>query len=601
MSKAEDTEYSRDLAKLLYVQGAHIKAERLTDKLLAEHPSDVVCLTLKARLLAQRGQVRMALLTVESGLEIDSGNKDLLELKGMLQVELGSVEDAEQTALTLAQIDSASPQALRLCSQVLRKLEQYHQAFILAEKATRVASDSGLAFYLAGVLALEIKQYEIATEYLLESLRLQPNRVATEMNLVIALDKLGKFAESHSLLEASIERRGGSASEADHLMWGQHWLARGNITKAKESLLSVLSINPESAVAHSILGIALQLAGAVDQAISSYLLAVLQSPGDANTHMNLALAYLLLDNYQNGWAEYEWRRAVMDIDPPSLSEFRELTSAKHLPQTLLITSEQGIGDIIHFARYAQFFRARGVQVFLYTHSKLVSLLKESGLFDGVSSDLASLTEKSHDIAWIPIMSIPRLLGVRRDNPLFITPYLSIPSGSVQQWSEIMACDNGGLKIGIHWQGNPESERSTLLGRSMPLQRFEPLIRSTKNINWISLQKGHGSEQMNAFSCKQEFASYQHVIDDAWDFIDTGAIIMNCNLVITTDSAIAHLAGALGRPVWLMLTAVPEWRWGLEGDWSSWYPSMRLFRQRSFGEWEELMRRVCSELAAYIHA
>ena len=149
-------------------------------------------------------------------------------------------------------------------------------------------------------------------------------------------------------------------------------------------------------------------------------------------------------------------------------------------------------------------------------------------------------------------------------------------------------------IGINWKGNPKTEKSTLQGRSLELEFFAP-IASCSQISLLSLQKGTGSEQLKTCSFKDRFVSCQDQINDAWDFLETAAIIANCDLVITSDTSVAHLAGGMGKTTWLLLHKVPDWRWGLEGDSTFWYPSMRLFRQKKRGDWNEVMERVAEAI------
>ena len=152
-------------------------------------------------------------------------------------------------------------------------------------------------------------------------------------------------------------------------------------------------------------------------------------------------------------------------------------------------------------------------------------------------------------------------------------------------------------IGINWQGNPDAETTFLKGRSLPLESFVTIIEKT-TVTLLSLQKGFGSEQLAECSFCHRFVRRQEEINQTWDFVETAAIIANCDLVITSDTVVAHLAAGMGYPTWLLLSKVPDWRWGMEGDTSFWYPSMRLFRQRERGNWSEVMERVATALEAF---
>jgi ADP-heptose:LPS heptosyltransferase len=160
---------------------------------------------------------------------------------------------------------------------------------------------------------------------------------------------------------------------------------------------------------------------------------------------------------------------------------------------------------------------------------------------------------------------------------------------VAQWRDRLGSSEAPL-IGLHWQGNPSSEISGLQGRSFPLELFAP-IAAALQIRLVALQKGPGHEQLQACSFRDRFVACQPQVDASWEFLDAAAILRHCDLLITNDTALAHLAGALGHPTWLLLHHVPDWRWGLQGDTTPWYPSLRLWRQHRRGDWPELLQRV----------
>ena len=145
-------------------------------------------------------------------------------------------------------------------------------------------------------------------------------------------------------------------------------------------------------------------------------------------------------------------------------------------------------------------------------------------------------------------------------------------------------------IGINWQGNPNAEKQSLRGRSIPLEYFAPIAK-TMNAKFVSLQKGFGSEQLDKCSFRQDFIDAQIMVDQIWDFEETAAIIANCDLIITTDTVVAHLSGGLGKKTWLLMQYVPDWRWGLKGDSTFWYPSIKLFRQTRPDDWNGVINRI----------
>ena len=242
-------------------------------------------------------------------------------------------------------------------------------------------------------------------------------------------------------------------------------------------------------------------------------------------------------------------------------------------------------------RYATALRNQGTSVSFCAQPKLHSLIQASGI------DPSPLTLKqANEVAggeWIPLLSVPRLLEVSPSNPVITESYIKTTEELTAKWESTLGAKENPV-VGINWQGNPKAEKRGLRGRSLELETFAPITSSSK-ISLLSLQKGFGSEQLETCSFKDRFVSCQDQINDTWDFLETAAIIANCDLIITSDTSVAHLAGGMGKTTWLLLHKVPDWRWSLEGDTTFWYPSMRLFRQTERGNWNEVMERVAQAL------
>ena len=219
-------------------------------------------------------------------------------------------------------------------------------------------------------------------------------------------------------------------------------------------------------------------------------------------------------------------------------------------------------------------------------SKLHCLIKSSGI------DPSPLTpEQANKVTegqWIPLLSLPRLLKVNPEDPIITEPYIKTTEELTAKWAAILGEEDRPI-IGINWQGNPNAEKSSLRG-TRALETFAP-VADNSQISLLSLQKGFGSEQLETCSFKDRFVNCQDQINKTWDFLESAAIIANCDLVITSDTYVAHLAGGMGKTTWLLLQKVPDWRWGLGKETTFWYPSMRLFRQTERENWDEVMERV----------
>ena len=254
-------------------------------------------------------------------------------------------------------------------------------------------------------------------------------------------------------------------------------------------------------------------------------------------------------------------------------------------------SEQGLGDTLLYMRFVPYLKKQGHDVIFAAQEKLHSLIKSSGIDQNPLTP--GQTSLALDGQWIPLLSLPRYLRVRPDNPIISKPYIYSTDKLNKKWKNILSKEKKPI-IGINWQGNKEAEINFLKGRSLPLEIFSILARNN-NLRFLSLQKGFGSEQLDYCSFKDKFVSCQDQIDSTWDFLENASIIENCNLIITSDTSIAHLAGGMGKKVWLLLKDIPHWTWGLEGDSTFWYPSMRLFRQNKRNNWQSVMETVSSKI------
>ena len=227
--------------------------------------------------------------------------------------------------------------------------------------------------------------------------------------------------------------------------------------------------------------------------------------------------------------------------------------ALNQPNKLLLVTEQGLGDTLQFMRYANALRQRGAKISFCAQPKLHSLIQISDI------DLSPLTpEQANQVSegqWIPLLSVPRHLEVSPEKPIITEPYIKTAEELTAKWAAILGAKENPV-IGINWQGNPEAEKTGLQGRSLALEAFAPITRSSQ-ISLLSLQKGFGSEQLDTCSFKDYFVSCQDQINETWDFLETAAIIANCDLVITSDTSVAHLAGGMGKTTWLLLHKVPD--------------------------------------------
>ena len=425
-----------------------------------------------------------------------------------------------------------------------------------------------------------------------KAIDIKPNYPEAHCNLGAALQQQGDLTAAIASFNKAIDMKSNYPEAFNNL--GTALFEKGDLTVAISTFKKALELMPDFQEAHISLGNTLQEKGDLKAAITSFNKALELKPDDPEAYTNLATAELLIGNYKKGWETYEYRLQCK-TGPSTLNAnplCKQWSNETIFPGSqVLLVSEQGLGDTLQFMRYAIALKSRGASVSLCAPHKLHTLIQTSGI------DPSPLTpqqaNKISDGQWIPLLSVPKYLEVSPQNPIITEPYIKTTEELRAKWNDILSAEQRPI-IGINWQGNPSHETTNSKGRSLPLETFATIAHKT-NASLLSLQKGFGSEQLETCSFKDRFVSCQDQINDTWDFLETAAIIANCDLVITSDTSVAHLAGGMGKTTWLLLKQVPEWRWGLEGDSTFWYPSMRLFRQNERGNWNEVLERVAIAL------
>ena len=313
-------------------------------------------------------------------------------------------------------------------------------------------------------------------------------------------------------------------------------------------------------------------------------------PDFPDAHRNRASAYLLRGDFDLGWAEYEWRFTEDDIPHPSFSQPLWDGSELH-GKTILLHAEQGLGDTLQFIRYAALVKQRCGRVVVECQSPIMRLVATVAGIDHLVARGADLP--SFD-AQIPLLSLPRVFRTSVATIPADIPYMHAEPPLVECWRQELGHIQG-LKVGIAWQGNRHYHHDEK--RSIPLKNFEPLGR-VAGVHFISLQKGWGSEQLRDVAARWPVIDLEARLgSDAESFANIAAVMKHLDLVITCDTAIGHLAGALGVPVWVALPFAPDWRWLIKREDSPWYPTLRLFRQSRIGAWGDVIDLMAVELKA----
>ena len=302
---------------------------------------------------------------------------------------------------------------------------------------------------------------------------------------------------------------------------------------------------------------------------------------------------MLQGRFKEGWNEYRWRWRVGDLHRTNRT-IPVWDGSDPAGRRLLLTAEQGLGDTLNFVRFAQVLRQHGVHTLVHCQPQLLALLQNSPELGPMFPN--SLTVEQPFDFQCSLVDVADILQINAENVPAARPYLHASKHLIEFWSPRFPKVANKFRVGIAWQGNPDHQADIF--RSVPLANFE-LLADLANVELVSLQSGYGVEQLAKWQGAEPITQLSAEVDKtSGAFMDTAAIMQHLDLVITSDTSIAHLAGGLGIRTWLALNYVPDWRWLLERDDSPWYPSIKLFRQTSLGDWRGVFQSMRDELAAF---
>ncbi len=488
------------------------------------------------------------------------GYPDALHLLGLIALGSGRLQEAaSRLEQTIALQPGNSPAHSNLGEAYLRQ-HRVHEAVAVMQTAVRLQPERAEAHVTLAHSLRAARRYEEAVEVSRNAVLLRPDMVIARLALAAALHDLARFDE------------------------------------AIISLRQALDLEPTRAETYTNLALAFGALGKYDEAVAYYQRALEHEPQFAPAHHHLAMTQLLTGNFREGWTKYEWRFQVPDPERPSQIWPMPRWDGTPMPgETLLLHAEQGFGDTLQFVRYVPLVRARSGarRVILGCPAALVPLLAPPGNLKADLTSQVTVTASSRPRIHrhLPLMSLPLALGILApDDPAIPpVPYVSANPRLAQPWRERLRPTRG-LRVGLAWSGRPTHLNDAR--RSITLEQFAPLAQ-VPDVTFYSLQLPRPGPSplppggMTFVDLSAQFSS----------FADTAALIEELDLVITVDTATAHLAGAMGKPVWTLIARANDWRWGTEGERTPWYPSMRLFRQRAHGDWDGLLQEVAEALRA----
>ena len=528
----------------------------------------------------------------------------LLE-QGLFHHRQGDFALAMERYVEVLRNDPQNADALYYIAVVACQEDQLQQGVELARRAiefgppqARVHNLLGQALYRLGEPLEAVKNFD-------QAIALDANFADAHGNRANILVDAGFPDEALKSFDRALALN--PASAPDWLNRGALLQALGQHAEALASFDKAIVCGPDVAEAHVNRGNALKDLGHLDaargmpdsprfdEAAAAYSKAIAIDPHIEDTYLGRGLLNLLRGDWEAGFPDYEHRSNVGEPTYAPLPQPR-WDGEPHPGERLVLVSEQGLGDTIQFCRFAPLLAARGFDVTILTRKAMAPLL---ATLPGVTiaTDADALALDPRPLRWLPLLSVPGLLGIRPDSVPAAVPYLSAAPERVETWRARLG---GGFKIGINWASG-HSDKPHFKQRDIPLASFAA-VAALPGVQLISLQKGPAAAQIAKVAFGSRIMTLNADPDAEADFfLDTAAVMMSLDLVVTCDTSVAHLAGALARPVFTALPVVADWRWLLQRDDSPWYPTMRLFRQDATRQWQPVFARIVEAVRALVSA
>jgi tetratricopeptide (TPR) repeat protein len=549
-----------DFAEALCNRGNVLKELKRYDEALASYDRAFAVKSDFAEALNNRGLVLQALkrydealASYDGALAIKPELAEALSSRGLALCELGRHDEALASCDKALAIKPDYAEALSNRGLALCELGRYDQALASYDKALAIKAGSAEVFSNRGVALKELKRYDEAL-------------VSYDRALAIKQD----FPEA-------LSNRGAALKELKRY------------DEALASYDKALAVRPDYAEALSNRGNALEELRRYDEALANYDKALAIKADFPEAHLNQSLCRLLVGDFENGWEQHEWRWLSKDCSSPKRGFLQPLWLGREdiAGKTILLHAEQGLGDTIQFARYTQSVARKGARVILEVHPPLRSLISGMpGAHQVVSRGEPLPGFDFH----CPLMSLPLAFNTRLQTIPASIPYLRAADGAVKKWEGRLGGTNA-LRVGIVWSGRLAHKNDR--NRSISLSRLARL--ANPNVTLVSLQNEVRAKDAEVLAANKQI---RHFGSELKDFSDTAALASLMDLVISVDTSVAHLAGALGKPVWILLPFAADWRWLAGREDSPWYPTARLFRQPEMGDWDSVLESVIHGLRIY---
>ena len=510
---------------------------------------------------------------------------DSLHLSGVIASQRGDYEAAVGLIGRALALNNAAPQFHNNIGVAYRALKQFDNAARHFRRAAALKLDYAEAHHNIGAVCQDQGKLDEAVAAFQQALALKPDYAKAHYSLGFIYQAQKKWDEAVARYGQALAFNPGYVDALNNL--GLVLKEQGKLSEAAAHHERALAINPNHAGAHYNLGIVREEQGCLDDALASYARAQDIAPEDSDLHWNEALIRLLRGDYVRGWEKYEWRFKRAKTPPPYPGK-PVWDGSDPAGKTLLLYAEQGYGDTIQFMRYAALLKKMGAKVIAACQPGLARLIATA---TGVDQTMTWGDAAPAFDFYAPLLSMPKFAGTTIESVPADVPYLGAQADLAETWRAKLKAS--GLNVGLVWRGNPDNTINHK--KSIPVEALAPLM-GVPGVNWFIIQADATPEDVAALARHGRIEVCGPALTD---WADTAALISVLDLVISVDTGVAHLAGALGKPLWVPLSYIPDWRWLLDRSDSPWYPSAKLFRQQTFGDWPAVVARMQSELTARV--
>lgn len=497
-------------------------------------------------------------------------------LQGLEEYRRGELSKALKTVSTSIGLNPSEASSYNLLGNIYAKLGKERQALSCYQRALGLNPHDIDTLYNIGSLYLKRGDIKSALDYLKRASELAPQRTDILINLGVAMTEAGILDEAEALLKKVVTINPNDPE--GYINLGNCLRLMQRPDEALGQYKRALSLSPTDPDIYVNIGVVLRDALCIDNAIDYYKQAIVLNKDHAEAHFNLALALLMKGDFKKGWEEYQWRWNTPDF-VRFLRPKGKQWDGRYGRYTLLLYSEQGFGDTLQFVRYIKVLTEK-LSILLLCQRQLLRLL--DGQWPSVRVLPADEPFGQYDYH-CSLMDLPLILGTDLKSIPAEVPYIYQKEADILQWQGIMEDFKGHKKIGLIWTGSRTNKRANY--RSCSLMDIQPLL-SIRGIDFFYIGKEAPPSGLD-----QSLLRPIDLSGNIRDFADTAALLHHLDLVITIDTAVAHLAGAMGKPVWLMLHYSSDWRWMPYQTNSPWYPTMRIFRQKTFGDWKAVIDEI----------